>query len=126
MLQTPNEDKKKKDKLADNSLKESGEETIAESIEFYNKELSMLHGNPNYEITAKSLDDLILTILDRDLTNENLNFIFKYLEPWLTSVNEWERLRSIRTLSKVLKYFSDNYKVNTENEVVILVFKLRY
>ena len=72
--------------------------------------------NQFYETTSKSLDDLLSTILERDLSNENLKFIFKYLEPWIISVNDHERYRSIRSLSNILKYFTANFNLFLLNE----------
>lgn len=41
--------------------------------------------------------------------------IFKHLEPWIISINDHERLRSIRSLSSVLIYFSSNLKIDEQN-----------
>ncbi len=83
-----------------------------------------LHGNSLYELTAKCLDDLLKTMIDRDATNETLSNIYKHLEPWLTSVHDHERLRSIRSLASVLKHFASiKYSLNvfkdSEKEVNI-------
>lgn len=78
----------------------------------------ILHGNEIYEQTSKSLEELLKTLLDRDLNSSTLSIIFKHLEPWITSVNDHERLRSIRSLSSVLKHFNSSFKLdenNTEN-----------
>lgn len=77
-------------------------------------ENNILHGDKLYELTAKCLEDLLKTILSRDANNEGLKSIYKHLEPWLTSVNDHERLRSIRTLSCVLKHFANIYKPNAD------------
>ncbi len=74
-------------------------------------EINMMHGNALYESTAKSLDELLKSILNRDLSNEGCYFIFKHLEPWITSVNDHERFRSTRCLASVLKYFAENFKI---------------
>ncbi len=134
MLQPPtlvNEDKEKKEKKKDKnnnsntSLNESTNmpnELVIDSVDYYyNGELDLLHGNAIYELTAKSLDDLLQTIINRDLTSDNLNFVFKYLEPWLTSVNDCERLRSMRTLTKILKFFAETYKHKVFRFIIIII-----
>jgi len=65
----------------------------------------LLHGNALYDQTSRALDDMLNTILDQEPSNIGLSAIFKHIEPWLTSVNEWERLRSIKSLSRTLKHF---------------------
>ena len=92
-LQVPPEDKK--------ALEATNPD--ADAIIAATNEINLMHGNQNYESTAKALEELLQSILNRDLTNEGLVFIFKYLEPWITSVNEHERLRSIRCLANILK-----------------------
>lgn len=77
-------------------------------------EINQMHGNSNYEMTAKALDELMQSILNRDLTNDGCFFIFKYLEPWIISVNDHERLRSSRCLANLLKHFSANFQINLE------------
>ena len=79
-------------------------------------ENNILHGNNLYELTAKCLDDLLKTILERDVNNEGLTSIYKHLEPWLTSVNDHERLRSIRSLCSILKHFANIYKPNEDEK----------
>ena len=62
MLQVPNEknlekDKKKENNQSDKNINDSIQKE--ESIEFYNNEINTLHNNPIYELTLKSLDDLL-------------------------------------------------------------------
>ncbi|CAF0812872.1 unnamed protein product [Brachionus calyciflorus] len=97
-LQVPSDDKK-----TDSS--QTNQEEIQDT----------LHGNQLYEQTMNSLDELLKNILDRDLNNTGLGIVYKHLEPWLTSVNDHERLRSIRSLSSVLKHFVDNFKPTQED-----------
>lgn len=79
------------------------------------KQEDLLHGSSLYEQTSKSLEDLLKTVLDRDFNSSGLMTIFKHLEPWLTSVNDHERLRSIKSLSSVLKHFSANFKLSADD-----------
>ena len=74
-------------------------------------DIHLMHGNALYESTAKSLDELLQSILNRDLSNEGCYFIFKHLEPWITSVSDHERYRSTRCLASVLKYFAEHFKI---------------
>ncbi len=106
----PNDEKKDKENRS-NSIALSSPLTETAPTSPANDEPSSIFENSFYELTSKSLDDLLNTILERDLNNENLKFIFKYLEPWLISVNEHERFRSIRSLSNILKYFTGNFNV---------------
>lgn len=103
-LQVPPEDKK--------ALEATNPD--ADAIIAATNEINLMHGNQNYESTAKALEELLQSILNRDLTNEGLVFIFKYLEPWITSVNEHERLRSIRCLANILKHFANQFKIVLE------------
>ena len=84
-------------------------------------DLGLLHANSIYEETAASLDNLLQTCLDRDMTSENLSLIFKYLEPWITSLNDHERLRCMRTLSRLLKHFAENYRIILGNVRIELI-----
>jgi hypothetical protein len=74
----------------------------------------LLHGNLLYDQTSQSLDELLKTILDRDMSNNGLNSIFKHIEPWLTSVNEHERLRSIKSLTRLLSHFASHFTLDKE------------
>lgn len=122
-LQLPSDDKEKnynkKEKSlspisSSSSLNASNEIDPTDPLAAYTSEITLLHANETYELACSSLDTLLQTCLDREMTSENLKFIFKYLEPWITSVNDHERLRSMRTLFKVLRHFADNYKLQEE------------
>ena len=119
----PVEDKKDAESGKKNSAQEKAEsENKTPEIEMdYMSELTLLHGNSLFEQTSKGLDELLESILNRDPTNEGLSFIFKYLEPWITSMNDWERLRAMRSLSSILKYFCNNLK-NDEVRNFLLFF----
>ena len=77
----------------------------------------LLHGNALYDQTSRALDDMLNTIIGQDGSNEGLSAVFKHVEPWLTSVNEWERLRSIKTLSRCLKHFLEIIRTPKSEEV---------
>lgn len=93
------------------SKTEESDIEMADPLALFTTDLNVLHGNSIYELTGKALDTMLHTCLDRDMTSANLNFIFKYLEPWITSVNDHERLRAMRSLSRLLNHFADNYKL---------------
>lgn len=97
---------------ADDSQKKDDAESDPMTVAL--NEINQMHGNSNYETTAKALDELLQSALNRDLTNEGVFFVFKHLEPWITSVNDHERLRSIRCLTNLLKYFAVNFKLNLD------------
>lgn len=98
--------------------KETSEQSAAKSTE------ELLHGNALYDQTSRALDDMLCTILDQDRSNAGLSGIFKHIEPWITSVNEWERLRSIKSLSRTLKHFLELCKKPKEaDEVIKMRFK---
>jgi hypothetical protein len=96
----------------DEKKEKSSKEPVNVDLNSLETDENLLHGNALYESTAKGLDDLLNAILDRDLSNDGLVTIFKQLEPWITSVNDQERLRSIRSLSSMLKHFAANFKLN--------------
>lgn len=56
------------------------------------------------------------------MNSSTLAIIFKHLEPWIVSINDHERHRSIRSLSSVLKYFSSNFKLDEKNVEVFCCF----
>jgi maestro heat-like repeat-containing protein family member 1 len=79
-------------------------------------EIKLLHNDKLYEQTCKSLEDLLITIYDRDQTNEAFLAIFKQLEPWITSIHDHERLRSMRLLVKLLKHFNKVFTAAAGND----------
>lgn len=94
--------------------------------ELVNVDEMILHGNALYDQTSKSLDDMLKTILDRDTGNNGLSGIFKHIEPWLTSVNEHERLRSMRSLSRVLKHFLESVKLRKKDTQVFYLIHISF
>ena len=73
---------------------------------------NLLHNNQIFDTTANSLDALLCDILDRDLHSVGLMNVYKHLEPWITSINDNERERSVRSLSNILTHFANNFKLN--------------
>ena len=103
-------------KTADDKDKETNEQSKSSE--------ELLHGNALYDQTSRALDDMLCTILDQDRSNAGLSGIFKHIEPWITSVNEWERLRSIKSLSRTLKHFLELCKKPKDaDEVIKMRFK---
>jgi hypothetical protein len=75
-------------------------------------ESNVLHNNQIFDTTANSLDALLCDILDRDMHSVGLINVFKHLEPWITSINDNERERSVRSLSNLLNHYANNFKLN--------------
>lgn len=78
-------------------------------------ESNILHNNPIFDTTANSLDALLCDVLDRDMHSAGLINVFKHLEPWITSINDNERERSVRSLSNLLNHYANNFKLNSND-----------
>lgn len=79
--------------------------------------MNLLHGSQLFETTALSLDALLVDILNRELNSTGLFNVYKHLEPWIVSINDHERERSIRSFSRLLKYFAENLKIDSDADV---------
>jgi len=77
---------------------------------------NLLHGSQLFETTVESLDKLLIEILNRDMNATGLMNIHKHLEPWMSSMNDHERERSIRSVNSLLKHFSENFKIDMPNQ----------
>jgi hypothetical protein len=78
-------------------------------------ESNILHNNQIFDTTANSLDALLCDVLDRDMHSVGLINVFKHLEPWITSINDNERERSVRSLSNLLNHYANNFKLNSND-----------
>ncbi len=73
----------------------------------------ILHNNQIFDTTANSLDALLCDVLDRDMHSVGLINVF--IEPWITSINDNERERSVRSLSNLLNHYANNFKLNSND-----------
>ena len=78
-------------------------------------ESNILHNNQIFDTTANSLDALLCDVLDRDMHSVGLINVFKHLEPWITSINDNERERSVRSLSNLLNHYAIYFKLNSND-----------
>jgi hypothetical protein len=78
-------------------------------------ESNILHNNQIFDTTANSLDALLCDVLDRVMHSAGLINVFKHLEPWITSINDNERERSVRSLSNLLNHYTNNFKLNSND-----------
>ena len=78
-------------------------------------ESNILHNNPIFDTTANSLDALLCDVLDRDMHSVGLINVFKHLEPWITSFNDNERERSVRSLSNLLNHYAIYFELNSND-----------
>lgn len=76
-------------------------------------ESDLLHNNQLFDTTANSLDNLLTDILNRDLNSKGLMDVYKHLEPWITSINDNERERSVRSLSNLLNHYAKNFMLHS-------------
>lgn len=61
---------------------------------------------------VKELVALLVTILGKEYSSENLESIFKHLEPWVQSTDEQERSRAMECLLELLKAYLDFSNTN--------------
>ncbi len=72
-----------------------------------------------YECTTEAINQLLKTILEREINNNGLYTIFKQIESRLTSSDDEERVRSILFLSLLLEHQRElNNKVNIVNLIL--------
>ncbi|KAJ8354238.1 hypothetical protein SKAU_G00218050 [Synaphobranchus kaupii] len=64
-----------------------------------------------YADTFGALHDLLRNVLARDLSPDGLQSVFKHIEPWLGSGQDYERERAVRTMAEILEFYLDNLKV---------------
>ncbi|XP_052003052.1 maestro heat-like repeat-containing protein family member 1 [Xyrauchen texanus] len=64
-----------------------------------------------YSDTFNALHDLLRNVLARDLSPDGLQSVFKHIESWLSSGQEHERERAMKTTAKLLQFYLDNLSV---------------
>ncbi|XP_063055853.1 maestro heat-like repeat-containing protein family member 1 isoform X2 [Engraulis encrasicolus] len=64
-----------------------------------------------YSETFKALNDLLRSVLVRDLTPDGLQTVFKHIEGWFSSEMDHERERAILTTLEVLQFYLDSLSV---------------
>lgn len=64
-----------------------------------------------YSATYGALYELLRSTLSRDPTPDGLQGIFKHVESWLGSSQEYERERAVKTTAHILAFYLDNLTV---------------
>ncbi|GAA6103654.1 maestro heat-like repeat-containing protein family member 1 isoform X1 [Tachysurus ichikawai] len=66
-----------------------------------------------YASTFSALHDLLCSILAQDLTPDGIQTMFKHIESWLSSKQDHERERAVRTVAEMLNFYLDSLNVKT-------------
>lgn len=61
--------------------------------------------------TFSALHELLCSVLARDLTPDGIQTVFKHIESWLSSKQDHERERAIRTTAEILKFYLESLHV---------------
>uniref|UniRef100_A0A8B9L9R4 Maestro heat-like repeat family member 1 n=1 Tax=Astyanax mexicanus TaxID=7994 RepID=A0A8B9L9R4_ASTMX len=61
-----------------------------------------------YTDTFSALHELLRNVLARDLSPDGLQSVFKHIEGWLSSRQDHERERAVRTTAELLQHISSN------------------
>ncbi|KAG7458242.1 hypothetical protein MATL_G00236100 [Megalops atlanticus] len=64
-----------------------------------------------YADTFSALEDLLKTVLVRDVTPDGLQSVFKHVEVWLSSALDHERERAMKTTAELLDFYLNNVSV---------------
>ncbi|XP_051999976.1 maestro heat-like repeat-containing protein family member 1 isoform X2 [Xyrauchen texanus] len=64
-----------------------------------------------YSDTFKALHELLRNVLARDLNPDGLQSLFKHIESWLSSGQEHERERAVKSTAELLQFYLDNLSV---------------
>uniref|UniRef100_A0A672KBV2 Maestro heat-like repeat family member 1 n=1 Tax=Sinocyclocheilus grahami TaxID=75366 RepID=A0A672KBV2_SINGR len=64
-----------------------------------------------YSDTSTALDELLRNVLARDLSPDGLQSMFKHIESWLSSGQDHERERAVKTTAELLQFYLDNLRV---------------
>uniref|UniRef100_A0A672K8G5 Maestro heat-like repeat family member 1 n=1 Tax=Sinocyclocheilus grahami TaxID=75366 RepID=A0A672K8G5_SINGR len=64
-----------------------------------------------YAYTSTALDELLRNVLARDLSPDGLQSMFKHIESWLSSGQDHERERAVKTTAELLQFYLDNLRV---------------
>lgn len=66
-----------------------------------------------YAYTFSALYELLCSVLARDLSPDGIQSMFKHIESWLSSKQDHERERAVRTVAELLQFYLDNLSVKT-------------
>ncbi|XP_073782226.1 maestro heat-like repeat-containing protein family member 1 isoform X1 [Danio rerio] len=64
-----------------------------------------------YSDTFNALHELLRNVLARDLSPDGLQAVFKHIESWLSSGQDHERERAVKTTAHLLQFYLDNLSV---------------
>uniref|UniRef100_A0A671QQN0 Maestro heat-like repeat-containing protein family member 1 n=1 Tax=Sinocyclocheilus anshuiensis TaxID=1608454 RepID=A0A671QQN0_9TELE len=64
-----------------------------------------------YSDTFTALHELLRNVLARDLSPDGLQSVFKHIESWLSSGQDHERERAVKTTAELLQFYLDNLRV---------------
>uniref|UniRef100_A0A671QI06 Maestro heat-like repeat-containing protein family member 1 n=1 Tax=Sinocyclocheilus anshuiensis TaxID=1608454 RepID=A0A671QI06_9TELE len=64
-----------------------------------------------YAYTFTALHELLRNVLARDLSPDGLQSVFKHIESWLSSGQDHERERAVKTTAELLQFYLDNLRV---------------
>ncbi|XP_030638186.1 LOW QUALITY PROTEIN: maestro heat-like repeat-containing protein family member 1 [Chanos chanos] len=64
-----------------------------------------------YTNTFNALQELLQNVLGRDLSPDGLQTIFKHIEAWLSSGQDHERERAVKTTADILRFYLTNLSV---------------
>uniref|UniRef100_A0A672LV94 Maestro heat-like repeat family member 1 n=1 Tax=Sinocyclocheilus grahami TaxID=75366 RepID=A0A672LV94_SINGR len=64
-----------------------------------------------YSDTFNALHELLRNVLVRDLSPDGLQSVFKHIESWLSSGQDHERERAVKTTAELLQFYLDNLSV---------------
>ncbi|KAB5586895.1 hypothetical protein PHYPO_G00006680 [Pangasianodon hypophthalmus] len=66
-----------------------------------------------YAYTFSALHELLCSVLARDLSPDGIQTIFKHIDSWLSSKQDHERERAVRTTAEMLHFYLDSLSVKT-------------
>lgn len=66
-----------------------------------------------YTYTFSALYELLCSVLARNLSPGGIQSLFKHIESWLSSKQDHERERAVRTVAEMLRFYLDNLSVKT-------------
>ncbi|TSK34778.1 Maestro heat-like repeat-containing protein family member 1 [Bagarius yarrelli] len=66
-----------------------------------------------YAYTFRALYELLCSVLARNLSPDGIQSLFKHIESWLSSKQDHERERAVRTVAEMLRFYLDNLSIKT-------------
>ncbi|XP_035296589.1 maestro heat-like repeat-containing protein family member 1 isoform X10 [Cricetulus griseus] len=80
---------------------------------------------PLYLDTVCALEDLLISLLRRNMTPQGLQIIIEHLSPWIKSPRGHERARALGLAACLLQFFLEHLHVSVPEIVSVLRAKLR-